>query len=595
MTISEPAPSEPAPESAEERFAPLWAAYLEGELDGDALAKLDALLAADPALLSAAADLYEEHRLLSAALRPFDEPAFVRAVQRQVSDSEAAFAGAVAERIGAVDRAAAANGSGAPVPNRQRRRSVAAAAAAAGLVAAAAMTAFVLVSFVNQSTGEPQTSPPRHIATFVRGDACRVGTDGATAKPGGRLPAGPLALGAGVAVIRFDGGAAVVLDGRDGGVELNLESPVAALLVRGAVTVRAEEEAAGFVLRTPASDVVDLGTEFAVTVGPSGRTEVHVIEGEVELPEVPDPATGSPAGRVLGAGRAVQVTPGAGGGGAASVREVPLSADGFETLLRAAAPLRTPRGRLLAADGFHGAPGPTSGEARGAAGGTGWSGPWGVDWPTSDRPFRVEPAGLRGPAGFAGAAGGRVTAPTRLEDGGGRGLKRRLAAPIDAAARQTVFLALLVRRERPAAAGRGGFRVQLVGTRGRIGFGVLSDGRPIVYGPAGNAATGAPVGEGTHLFVFELIARPNRPDRLRLKVIRPGETVPSAEPLNWTVTGRPAKLDAALEAVHVTDGVRAETGWSFDEIRLGTTWQSVTTGAPEAGALTDATPRNGAP
>ena len=386
-------------------------------------------------------------------------------------------------------------------------------------------------------------------------------------------------------MVRFDGGAAVVLDGRDGTVELTLESPAAAALVRGAVTVRAAEEAAGFVLRTPASDVVDLGTEFAVTVGPAGQTEVHVLEGEVELPALPDPAAGSPAGRVLAADHAVRVTPGGGGGRAASVRDVPLSADRFETVLRAAPPLRTRRGRLLAADGFRGAPGLTSGEAGGAAGGVGWSGPWGVDWPHSPRPFLVEPDGLTGPPGFAGAAGGRAAAPTRLESGAGRTLKRRFAGPVDAGGRGAVFLALLARRERPAAAGRGGFRCVLVGPGGRIGFGALSDGRPIVYGPAGNVSAGSPVGGGTHLFVFELAARPGGPDRPRLKVVRPGESVPPTEPLDWTVTGRPADLGGALEAVHVTDGVPTGTGWSFDEIRLGTTWRSVTAGPVPTGPV----------
>ena len=575
---------DPGTGPAADRFATLWADYLEGDLDGEGLAELDALLAADPAQLAAAADLYEEHRLLSVALRPFDGPAFTRAVQRQVSEGESRFAGAIAERIGAVcrDRSVDADALNLPPPRRRRRWP-------GGAAAAAFLAVIGIAVAVHLRRDEPPApeSRPQHVATFVRGDACRVGADGATAKPGARLPVGPLALAEGVAVVRFDGGAAVVLDGRSGLVELNLESPAAASLLRGAVSVRAEEEAAGFVLHTRASDVVDLGTEFAVKVGPSGRTEVQVLEGEVELSDVPATEPRSSGGRVLGAGHAVQVTPASDGGRAASVREMPVSADRFATLLQAAPPAQKQRGRLLAADSFLGTAGPTSGEAKGAAGGVGWSGPWGVDWPNSDRPFLVAPEGLTGPPGFAGFAGGRIEASTRLEEGGGRALKRRFANPIDAGTRQTVFLSILVRRERPMALRQGGFRVHLVGPGGlgdRIGFGALSDGRPIVYGPAGNISTGSPVGAGTHLFVFELVAREDRPDRLRLKVIRPGEAVPPDEPLSWTVTGRPADFDMKLDAVHITDGVRIRTGWSFDEIRLGTTWQSVTSGPVPADA-----------
>jgi ferric-dicitrate binding protein FerR (iron transport regulator) len=81
-------------------------------------------------------------------------------------------------------------------------------------------------------------------------------------------------------VLRFESGAEVVMMEE---TEIELESRGSLRLLSGNLTVRAPEEAAGFVVRTPMSEVTDLGTEFAVSVGSKGATEVHVMEGQVAL------------------------------------------------------------------------------------------------------------------------------------------------------------------------------------------------------------------------------------------------------------------------------------------------------------------------
>ena len=75
------------------------------------------------------------------------------------------------------------------------------------------------------------------------------------------------------------------------GVRVRLEAPLDFSLVdgatlscrRGAMRVRVPDGAEGFRVQVPFGTVTDLGTEFAVLVGPDAATKVAVFEGKVEL------------------------------------------------------------------------------------------------------------------------------------------------------------------------------------------------------------------------------------------------------------------------------------------------------------------------
>jgi Concanavalin A-like lectin/glucanases superfamily len=75
------------------------------------------------------------------------------------------------------------------------------------------------------------------------------------------------------------------------GVTLIIEGPADVSLVsldrvdcqRGKVRTRVPEGANGFVVSAPGAAVLDLGTEFALNVDPSGKSRVMVFEGEAEV------------------------------------------------------------------------------------------------------------------------------------------------------------------------------------------------------------------------------------------------------------------------------------------------------------------------
>ena len=94
---------------------------------------------------------------------------------------------------------------------------------------------------------------------------------------GSRLLPGELRLRKGIARIRFDSGADLVIEGP---VALRLDSGTSALVRRGKVVFQSDESAAPFDLTTPSATFNDLGTEYAVAVGLESE-EIHVFDGEV--------------------------------------------------------------------------------------------------------------------------------------------------------------------------------------------------------------------------------------------------------------------------------------------------------------------------
>lgn len=113
-----------------------------------------------------------------------------------------------------------------------------------------------------------------------------------------------LELKSGFATLRFKTGAEVLLEGP---ATFTPEGVAAGRLTRGKLVGQVKTpEACGFRIHTPTMTVVDQGTEFALAVDDSGRTEAHVFQGRVEARLMVD---GRGAGDILrvDAGQAVRV------------------------------------------------------------------------------------------------------------------------------------------------------------------------------------------------------------------------------------------------------------------------------------------------
>jgi hypothetical protein len=92
------------------------------------------------------------------------------------------------------------------------------------------------------------------------------------------IDAGRIALAGGAVELTLRNGVVVVFEGPG---EFDLAGELEATLHDGNLVVRMPDGMKGFVVRTPATDVLDLGTEFAVSVGPGRATDVQVYDGAV--------------------------------------------------------------------------------------------------------------------------------------------------------------------------------------------------------------------------------------------------------------------------------------------------------------------------
>lgn len=96
---------------------------------------------------------------------------------------------------------------------------------------------------------------------------------------GDALSPGRLALASGYAQVEFFCGATVIIEGP---AELELQSPLLARVRSGRLRAQVPPAARGFSLEVDDMKVVDLGTEFGLSVSDEGAS-VQVFDGEVEL------------------------------------------------------------------------------------------------------------------------------------------------------------------------------------------------------------------------------------------------------------------------------------------------------------------------
>jgi hypothetical protein len=125
-----------------------------------------------------------------------------------------------------------------------------------------------------------QLRAPQGVAVLTQSVNAQWTGEGRSWEVGAALPAGKLSLKSGLLQIEFFSGAIVVLEGP---AEFQLVSATRGFCSKGKLRSSVPPQAQGFTIGTPGMDVVDLGTEFALSVDEKGSGQVHVIEGEIQL------------------------------------------------------------------------------------------------------------------------------------------------------------------------------------------------------------------------------------------------------------------------------------------------------------------------
>jgi len=225
----------------------LIAAYLAGEPVAD---ELLAACRKDPEILRDLADQKTLDRLLSLNANDDGPDVFAAEVRQRLEEStDDSFSIGVRQQV-----------------ERIKRRRIA-------WIAPVAVAASLTLAFITFQTLRPKPGIA-HLTSST--DAA---WESLSIEDGDTLTQGLLTLTHGYSEITMSSGARLILEAP---IQLSLQSEWLVNVHHGQLVARVPQEAIGFTVTTPNSEVVDLGTEFGISVDRSGASEVHVLSGEVK-------------------------------------------------------------------------------------------------------------------------------------------------------------------------------------------------------------------------------------------------------------------------------------------------------------------------
>jgi hypothetical protein len=428
--------------------------------------------------------------------------------------------------------------------------------AKAALLAAAAAIVFTFILWPSSSAVAP-------LATVLLSEDC-VWKGRENLPEGSRLVPGKIQLRSGTAILRFDGGAESILRGE---TTLELLSAVQARLITGEVVIRAEGDAAGFKLLTPASELTDLSTEFAVKVQRSGVTELQVLDGQVGYGDA-----------IANAGHALRFEAGK------AVKAMPVNSPRFTDLIQQAAP-KERRDLMTHYDGFVYEAGTY--QPSDIVKGKGWAGPWRLRQSSEQRlpneadsttDMRIVEGGLHVPWPIPGGKLGGLEMPA------GRSFRLRpMKQGIDMGADGITYFSLITYEPEhekkhlttPVEGVRLTFRSSADYWNESLSFGCPQSLRPLIHaGAQGSFASAAAIEDKQSLlWVGKIIRRADGEDEVFFRIYGQADALDYAEPATWHTSTRGLRQSAVLDLVMLSS-----TGKSpriVDELRIGPTWRSV--------------------
>jgi hypothetical protein len=132
------------------------------------------------------------------------------------------------------------------------------------------------IASANLQAAHNHAPPPAMIGRLAN---CVWENDLTSLRVGQDIVAGTIIdIKSGLAQLVFESGAEVVLQGP---CRLCVDNSMLCRLFSGNVSAEVPHRAAGFTIRGPSAEVIDLGTRFGFSVGNAGHSEVHVFQGEV--------------------------------------------------------------------------------------------------------------------------------------------------------------------------------------------------------------------------------------------------------------------------------------------------------------------------
>jgi len=411
------------------------------------------------------------------------------------------------------------------------------------------------VSIAEESTASSNST---YIATLLKSADCVWDGEHRPKFDGQRLLTNELQLKKGIAEFRFDVGVRLVMEGP---AFLTIESATSALLSTGKVVLHGSDMGSPFELNTPATTLLDIGTEYGASVNSQGVTEVHVFEGEVSA--VPRGDTAEVTPRQLFEGQASSFD----SSGSRSVEFA--SMDFIRQIPESSLPTLRRKGVLLAYEGFnYQTPTLSSGN-----GGIGWSGKW-RDWQgLPGHPSKVD---LQQEGSFAHGPHLRLVGKENVA-------WRTLQSPIRLDQDGVYFLSFLVKKINELERGKTQFGSVSLRSAGfpkddfKLSFGMSSENNAALTHNKQQLTSAPPIPVDQAVFIVAKIAAgKDTPDQVMLRWYGPSERVDSTEPHSWSIISSPEYSDAVFEKLSISSGGDVE--FHFDEVRIGTSWSRIIEG-----------------
>jgi len=416
-----------------------------------------------------------------------------------------------------------------------------------------------------QITEQP-VPKPAYVATLTRSTDCVWGGKSLPQFAGQRLLSENLILEQGVAEFRFDTGVRLIIEGP---TKIDLVTACCAKLDYGKMVLHGYEPSPEFSLITPLLTFHDIGTEYGAEIHKDGEVELHVFEGAVRV----DPNQKNDQfaeSLIIEAGQArhlndkisddIQLQP------EIFKREVPGAPQQFQSQRQA----------LQSYDSFHP---PEISEPEQASKwqdtGFGWSGPWRNEQSSSERA-----EGISQPRKSLTRT---EVAPSQLglvEIRKGNTVWRTLEKPVRMDTNAIYYLSFYIKKLNSVG------RAQEFGNLSlnasvkqehprKILFGMSSINYAILQADMQIIETAPPLQTGeTYLFVAKIVASEKASDQVFLRAFSSAENIPDQEPPVWTSATVPFQASNVFDLVRLHAGKKGD--YLFDELRIGSTWSSVT-------------------
>lgn len=371
------------------------------------------------------------------------------------------------------------------------------------------------------------------------------------------LTTGPLKLESGVAEIQFDSGTHVIMEAP---CELVVTSHDSAKLVRGNVFVNVTELSNGFVLETKDAKILDEGTEFAVSLK-EDQTEVHVFDGSVVW-SPNDSSDSASEEELIEAGMAVVFE----GQNRATVKRIPFGQRQF--VRRLEFQVKQQGGDALKIyDGFEN----LAGRIRRGRSGIGWDGGWKPAGRGRRSPGEVVDCPNDSPFGFQR----HDRRELKLTNGN---IRRLFKESIDLKTSSTMYVSFLLTVTDEIGNWSARMSLEADGIPRRrgglnaISFGFSRKGFPFLNSGRSVNETASVMSKGIYFCVVK-VSKMDKETDIRFRIYPLIEEIDSAEPSTWTVGIRNKMHLETIKSIRLV----SEGSWMIDELKIGRTWEAVTT------------------